>query len=131
MTQVKHLYLDRNERTEYNRVQVFHFIDTCTCLREEEKSIVQQYAFGYDYGNAESCGMIVNQGMKYSKTVPSSIAIGSFSNLVEKREALGDTYERGADALRSYEYVIEINGSEFFVGELALNESRAASTGRG
>src|SRR6266568_4946422 len=89
------------------------------------------YPLGFDYGNAESCGMLVNQGIKYSKTVPSSIALGSFSNLVEKREALGDTYERGSDALRSYEYVIEINESEFFVGELALNESRAARTARG
>src|SRR6266702_3156349 len=91
-----------------------------------------EYAFGFDYGNAESCGVFINhQGLKTSRVFPSTTAQGSLKDLATKRGSLGNSYIRDYDALGSQEHVIECDGTEFFIGELALQEKRAASTRRG
>lgn len=88
-------------------------------------------SLGFDYGNAETCGYLVENGNKRTKVMPSSISTGSLVDLSEKRGASGDVYYRPVDSLKTDEYVIEFGGAEYFVGNLALQESRTASTGRG
>src|SRR5579883_2063831 len=110
------------DATERSRINI---------LKNKEETMLPAYAFGFDYGNAETCGYLIENSVKRARVLPSATALGSLSELAEKRSALGDTYARPVDALKSDEYVIEIGGSEYFVGALALNDVRASSTGRG
>lgn len=91
------------------------------------------YAYGHDFGNAETGGVLFdgNHGQR-AITLPSATALGSLRDLAELRSALGESDTHSlTDALQQGEYVLEFNGSELFVGNLALKQARHATTARG
>jgi plasmid segregation protein ParM len=91
------------------------------------------YAYGHDYGNAETGGVLFDRTMmQHALTLPSATALGSLYELAGMRSALGESFtDRPAAALQKGEYVLESNGDEWFVGELALKQTRHATTARG
>lgn len=90
------------------------------------------FVFGFDGGNTDTCGCLIDrQGNTRTKVMSSMLAFGSVANLANKRSGLGDNYEHPTDALRSGELVIEYQGSEYFIGDLALQQSLNANTGYG
>lgn len=93
--------------------------------------MVPSYAFAFDYGNADTCGVVVENGMKRFQVIPSATGKGSLTSLANKRGAKGDTYERDSHALEAKELVIQVNGMELYVGDMALKELRASHTGHG
>ena len=76
------------------------------------------YAYGHDFGNAETGGALFdyNNGQR-AITLPSATALGSLHDLAEMRSALSESYAGiPTSALKKGEYVLEFNGSEWFVG---------------
>ncbi len=91
------------------------------------------YAYGHDFGNAETGGVLFdcNNGQR-AITLPSATALGSLHDLAEMRSALSESYAGvPTSALKKGEYVLEINGSELFLGNLALKQARHATAARG
>jgi plasmid segregation protein ParM len=107
--------------------------------------MVPTYAFGFDFGNAETGATLFapDDGSVRSLTLPSATAPGRLADLLRTRAGLGLSHlslapnapaEEGrltALSLSSQEYVLECEGNEWFVGELALTQAREASTARG
>ncbi len=90
------------------------------------------YAYGHDFGNAETCGVLFDRGIQRAITLPSATALGSLHDLAQKRSAISDSYTDSlTEALKKGEYVLEYNGGELFLGELALKQSRTATAARG
>lgn len=89
------------------------------------------YAYGHDFGNSETCGVLFDRGMQCSITLPSATALGSLYDLLQKRSAMSESYSSTADALKSGEYVLEHDGNELFLGDLALKQSKTATAARG
>lgn len=84
---------------------------------------MQTYAYGHDFGNAETCGVvIVNRKYRQSRVIPSAIAQGSMEDL----ERLGVTIKPA-----HFVYKGIGNAGEQFVGELALEQSSLSFSGRG
>lgn len=83
---------------------------------------MQTYAYGHDFGNAETCGVMIVRHQKVSKTIPSVTSQGSFEDLAK----LGI-------ALKSNDYVFKSKNSdtELYVGDLALDQSNMSFSGRG
>src|SRR5437899_11536473 len=83
------------------------------------------YAYGHDFGNAETCGVLFDRGIQRALTVPSATSLGRLYDLVQMRSALSESYASNSpEALKRGEYVLEYNGNELFVGNLALKQSR-------
>lgn len=90
------------------------------------------YAYGHDYGNAETGGVVFDRnGAQRAISLPSAMALGSLHDLAQKRSALSESYANPADALKKGEHVLEYDGNELFLGDLALKQSRNATTARG
>lgn len=94
--------------------------------------MIPVYAYGHDHGNAETGGVLFDRAMvQHAGTLPSVTALGSLRDLAAMRSALSESFtDRPTEALRKEEYVLEYNGREWFVGELALKQARNASAGR-
>jgi hypothetical protein len=82
--------------------------------------------FGLDPGNSEATGVITPEGKVRILTIPSEIGAGSFSQLTRIRGGAGQQRRLAPD-----EYVLEVDGSSWFVGALALEQSATASSARG
>lgn len=83
---------------------------------------MQTYAYGHDFGNAETCGVLINRGRRLSNTVPSVTAQGS----LEELDKLGVSKS-------SNDFVFKKRGSstELYVGDLALKQANMSFSGRG
>lgn len=82
--------------------------------------MVATYAYGHDFGNAETGGVLFAKGQRFSMSLPSATAPGS----LERLQRLGVN-------LADHECVLRMeDGTEYYVGRLAYTQSRAASTGR-
>jgi hypothetical protein len=94
--------------------------------------MIPVYAYGHDHGNAETGGVLFDRAMvQHARTLPSLTALGSLHGLAEMRSALSENFtDRPTEALHQGKYVLEYNGSEWFLGELALKQARNASAGR-
>jgi hypothetical protein len=82
--------------------------------------------FGLDPGNSEASGVVAPEGKTRVLTLPSEIGAGSFTQLTRIRGGAGQQRRLASD-----EYVLEVDGSSWFVGALALEQSATASTARG
>ncbi len=90
------------------------------------------YAYGHDFGNAETGGVLFDRGIQRAITIPSATALGSLHDLIQMRSALSESYAGNyPETLKRGEYVLEYNGNELFVGNLALKQSRTATTALG
>lgn len=83
---------------------------------------MQTYAYGHDFGNAETCGAMIIRNHKVSKTVPSVTSQGNFAEL----QRLGVTLEPD-----DYVFKGKTSGTELYVGNLALRQSSMSFSGRG
>jgi len=70
---------------------------------------------------------VINNGRHIHVTIPSHAAIGSWNDLQRIRSATGREVKNPYDG----EHVLELRGTEFFIGDLALNQSRTSSSARG
>ncbi len=103
--------------------------------------MIPLYCLGFDFGNAETGAALFEPERGYSRsvTLPSVTAPGRLSDLIRTRAGLGmdslsdrpETSVPHALPLRSHEYVLECDGSEWFVGDLALTQARDGSAARG
>ena len=93
--------------------------------------MLPSYPYGHDFGNSETGGVLFDRGMQRSITLPSATALGSSHDLLQKRSAMSDSYTGAADALKQGEYILEHEGNELFLGDLALKQSKSATTARG
>jgi hypothetical protein len=82
--------------------------------------------FGLDAGNSEATGVIGGGGNSRMLTIPAEIGTGQLRELERIRGAAG-----AKGRLASGEYALEVDGTSFFVGRLALEQSAEASSGRG
>jgi plasmid segregation protein ParM len=101
------------------------------------------YAFGFDFGNAETGATLFHAEDDHARslTLPSATSPGRLADLLRTRAGLGlnnlSANSNAAEgrpvplALTSQEYVLEYEGNEWFVGQLALTQARDASTARG
>lgn len=94
--------------------------------------MLSTYAYGHDFGNAETCGVLFEHGIQRAISLPSATALGSLHDLVQVRSALGGNGTGApAEVIKQGEYVLEHHGNELFVGTLALKHARNATTARG
>lgn len=85
------------------------------------------YPYGYDFGNAETVGVMFRQGIPYTHAHPSLSCLGSWESYQQKTTgASSDLQEMGQQKERG-EYVLEYKG-ELFVGNLALKSRKALTT---
>lgn len=90
------------------------------------------YPVGFDAGNSETAAAIyTTTGELQTVTMPSYIGRGSFHELRRFRQmnSSGST-----NVFQPEEYVLvcpEIDPAEYFIGTLAMNQSRAATSARG
>jgi len=97
------------------------------------------YCFGFDFGNAETGATLFDpeQGYVRSVTLPSATAPGRLADLIRTRAGLGLSAPGFAGnsshqvPLSSHEYVLEYEGNEWFIGQLALTQARDGSSARG
>jgi hypothetical protein len=82
--------------------------------------------FGLDPGNSEASGVVAPEGKARILTLPSEIGAGSFTQLTRIRGGAGQQRRLASD-----EHVLEVDGSSWFVGTLALEQSATASSARG
>lgn len=98
--------------------------------------MIPTYAFGFDFGNAETGATVFDPDSGYlrSVTLPSATAPGRLADLIRTRAGLGLdglSAERPALPLSPQEYVLEYESNEWFIGQLALTQARDASSARG
>jgi len=92
-----------------------------------------QHAIGLDFGNAHATGAIYSGGNEHILSLPSASAPGSIHDHHSMQTGTGgETSLNPYTILKSGEHVFSYNGgSERFIGELALRQTRKSSTGRG
>lgn len=83
---------------------------------------MQTYSYGHDFGNAETCGVTFIGKRKASKSVPTAIATGQFDRLVN----IGYRMQEN-----DFVFQWAGKGTEFFVGDLAIEQANASFNGRG
>jgi plasmid segregation protein ParM len=106
--------------------------------------MIPHYCLGFDFGNAETGAVLFDaeHGYLRSLTLSSATAPGRLADLLRTRAGLGAPRfaEAGAEAdtpwrervpLSSHEFVLDYEGNEWFVGDLALTQARDPSTARG
>jgi plasmid segregation protein ParM len=104
--------------------------------------MIPHYCLGFDFGNAETGAVLVDpaHGSLRALTLPSATASGRLSDLLRTRagldmqsfaDALAPDSLHASGPLSSQEYVLEVDDSEWFVGDLALTQARDPSTARG
>src|SRR5690349_15791009 len=89
-------------------------------------SMTEPIVFGLDPGNSEATGVIATPGKPRLLTIPSEIGAGSLTQLTRLFGGVGQARRLAAD-----EHVLEVDGSSWFVGRLALEQSANASSARG
>lgn len=94
---------------------------------------MQYVALGMDFGNAHATGVVYLRGQERLLSLPSASAPGSIhDHAAMQTGTTGDTLLDPYAVLRQGEHVFSYNGgSERFIGELALRQTRKSSTGRG
>lgn len=94
---------------------------------------MQTTAIGLDFGNAHATGVISLNGQEHLLSLPSASAPGSIHDHYSMQTgATGDTHLDPYTVLKPGEHVFSYNGgTERFIGELALSQTRKSSTGRG
>src|SRR5260370_19773958 len=92
------------------------------------------YYAGYDPGSRIAtlylCAEDRPDELEFSRAVPSIVGDGSIADLVNMR-ATTDLNASLASLLKKHEYVIEYEGQEYYVGELAEQEGKNATTAHG
>jgi hypothetical protein len=88
--------------------------------------MIEPIVFGLDPGNSEATGVIARAGKAQFLTIPSDIGAGSLTQLTRIRGGAGQQRHLAPD-----EHVLEVDGSSWFVGALALEQSTTASSARG
>lgn len=83
---------------------------------------MQTYAYGHDFGNAETCGVMLVRNRKVSRSVPTAIAQGDLDILNKLGVDLGPNH---------FVFRGQGNSTEQFVGDLALEQSSMSFSGRG
>jgi hypothetical protein len=83
---------------------------------------MQTYAYGHDFGNAETCGVLIKGGKKLTNTIPSVTTQGSYDELNRLGISLG-----GNDFVFKHKN----SDTEQFVGELAYKQANMSFSGRG
>lgn len=81
---------------------------------------------GFDAGNSETTVAVRVGGRVQCLTFPSAIGSGDYGELLRIRSGAGRNASLDAD-----EYAIEHRGASLFVGRMALEQARDATTGRG
>lgn len=93
---------------------------------------MRTFGCGHDHGNSRTTDILYLNGQAHMRTFPSASADGSIKQLAKMRRGAGnDAIVNDYQALHSGEYVLSYDGTERFVGKLALSEGQGASTGRG
>jgi hypothetical protein len=88
--------------------------------------MAEPIVFGLDPGNSEASGVSATPNRPCLLSIPSEIGAGSLSQLTRLFGGVGQ-----ARRLASDEHVLEVDGSSWFVGRLALEQSASASSARG
>lgn len=83
------------------------------------------YPYGHDYGNSKTCGITYLAGTLRELTMPSALYEGSREEL-ESMSTNGDLRQIGA--VHDHAHVIEINGNEFYTGDLAIEQAPSTDT---
>jgi hypothetical protein len=83
---------------------------------------MQTFAYGHDFGNAETCGVMFARGRRVSRCVVSAIAQGDLEELKKLSIRLGANH---------FVFKAQGNETEQFVGDLALEQSMMSFNGRG
>ena len=80
------------------------------------------YSFGYDFGNAETCGVVFVNGRKIMKSFPTAISQES-----------GTRLSNIGVGMKSDHYIFQMEGkhAEFFIGNLALEQGASIYNGYG
>lgn len=90
-----------------------------------------RYAVGFDPGNSNtSLGAFLANGEKVTFTIPSYAGRGSFNTL----QRFSSNSVAQSNAIQPGDYVLhcpEIDGSDYFVGNLALSQSQLSTSARG
>jgi hypothetical protein len=81
------------------------------------------YPYGHDYGNSKTCGITYIAGNLRELTMPSALYEGSREEL-EAMSTNGDLRQIGA--IHDTAHVIAVNGNEFYVGDLAIEQAPSA-----
>jgi len=83
------------------------------------------YAYGHDFGNAKTCGITYVNGIVRNLTVTSALLTGSHRDLAHA--AIGDLRQSGT--IDDYSHMLKLNGKEYFIGNLAIEQSQGLSMG--
>ncbi len=94
------------------------------------------YAYGHDYGNSETCGIVgLPDGTQQVLVLPSTLYAGRYEELAQK--VAGSSSSSGLMTILSpTAHTIALNGKQWFVGDLAIGQAPgstdiAALTSRG
>jgi len=94
--------------------------------------LIKSFDIGYDPGNSETSTVITTpEGEQHFLTIPSRVGRGSSEDLRRFRDMRAT---QPPDILRPGEYILycpELDSSECYVGDLALNQSRISTSGFG
>ena|SRR5947209_5680074 len=82
------------------------------------------YPYGHDYGNSKTCGIANIGGATCELSMPSTLAEGSLEDLQSK---LAEDNLRQLGIFNERSHIISVNGNEFFVGDLAIEQSPSAN----
>lgn len=98
--------------------------------------MVKRYDVGFDPGNSQtSVAVIDSDGNQKAQTCPSYVSRGSYDDLVRFRTMSGRSQSTHPSViLQPDEHVLtypDMGASEYYVGELALSQGKAASSARG
>jgi plasmid segregation protein ParM len=90
-------------------------------IESEEDMTIPTFPFGWDYGNSESCGvLLIDRQQPIVKSIPSMVAPGTLQRL------------RALDhVIQQNEFVFKDETGEFYVGDLALSQASMAFSERG
>lgn len=83
------------------------------------------YAYGHDFGNARTCGITYVNGIIRNLTITSALLAGSHKDLAHA--AVGDLRQSGI--IDDYSHMLKLNGKEYFIGNLAIEQAQGLSMG--
>jgi hypothetical protein len=89
-------------------------------MRKGRSPMYQTYAYGHDYGNSITCGVVYVGKEQYALTIPSALSLGSYEALQSK---LSSTSANLAGVLNQRSHVIALNGKSYYVGNLAIEQN--------
>ncbi len=93
----------------------------------------QTYAYGHDYGNSITCGVVWINNQQVALTMPSALTSGSYEALQTKISSSSSVNLAGI--LNQRAHTVKVKGKSFYAGNLAIEQSPGANiadlTGRG